>query len=379
MPVRSRLLFCCAFAAAAFLPGCEPDGGNALRISGRIEGTFHNAGSLAGGRVLAVHVDEGDAVRKDQALVSLDARMAKARLDAAEAQVAQARATLAKLEFGATAEQRDQVRAAQRAAEARYDLLEEGPRPEERSQVAAQVSAAAAQLEAARAQRDRVRDLHKQLATSKQQVDQADAAYAAALAQHKTATEQLAIVTRGARDEELRAAGAQRDQAAAAVSELEVGVRKEDLDGARAAVAAATAQADSARIQLDEAEVISPAEGVVTSVDVSEGDLVQPGPLVRVLSNESLTLVVYVTAARLGTLKLGQRLNVTADSHGDKPFSGIIDFIASEGTFTPRNLQTEEERAQQVFEVHLRLEDPDGVLHPGMSATAHLPRGDGST
>jgi multidrug resistance efflux pump len=358
-----------------FTNGCDGRNNHALSVSGRFEGTFYEAGSLTGGRVTSVAVDEGDTVRVGDLLVQLDARTPEARLKAASAQADQARATLAKLQTGATEDQLNQARAVLRAAEAQYELVREGARPQEHRQAAAQVNAARAQLDSARAQRDRARDLHERLATSQQQLDQAQAAFEAARAQYETATEQRNIIQEGARDKEVLAAEAHRDRAAATLAELEAGAREEDLAAARAAVAAAEAQLEAAAIQRDETQVKASGSGVVQSVDVSVGDLVQPGPLVRILADEALELVVYVTADTLGRIALGQHWPITADAHGDHPFTGTIIFIASEGEFTPRNLQTEEERAQQVFELRLRVDDPDLPLHPGMSGTVHLPNG----
>lgn len=375
MTSRRAFLYLMLASLAMLYVGCERNEARRLQVAGRIEGTFYSAGPLVGGRVIAVGVEEGDAVLEGARLLALDPDVARANLNAAEAQADRARATLRKLEAGATKEQRDQARAALRAAEAQYQLVIEGARPEERNQVSAQREAAAARLATARAERDRVRDLHKRLATSRQQVDQVEAAYEAARAQFETATEQMNMVTEGARANERQAAEAQRDRAAAALAEIQAGTRPEDLDAARAAVAAAQAQVEAARVQLTETEVIAPGAGVVQAVNVSVGDLVQPGPLVRILSNEDLELVVYVTARALGKLSVGQTLPVTTDAHGDHRFNGVIRFIAGEGAFTPRNLQTEEERAQQVFEVRLHLNNSDRPLHPGMSATLHLPNG----
>ena len=76
----------------------------------------------------------------------------------------------------------------------------------------------------------------------------------------------------------------------------------------------------------------------------------------------------------LGHVHVGQTVRITTDSHGRREFSGRINHVASEGEFTPRNLQTEEERAQQVFGVTIQLDSADGLLRAGMAATAHFER-----
>jgi HlyD family secretion protein len=111
---------------------------------------------------------------------------------------------------------------------------------------------------------------------------------------------------------------------------------------------------------------------VVESIDIHEGDLVKPGAIVRIADPEDLELMVYVSAAALGHLRLGQEVPFTTDSHGDETFGGKIAFIASQGEYTPRNLQTQEERVQQMFGVKVELSSAGGKLKAGMSATVHF-------
>jgi HlyD family secretion protein len=93
----------------------------------------------------------------------------------------------------------------------------------------------------------------------------------------------------------------------------------------------------------------------------------------RLIDPEDLKVTVYMGAALLGQLKLGQKISLTADAHGSERFEGEVYFIASEGEYTPRNLQTQEERVQQVFGVKLRLNSNGGKLRAGMTVIAHVP------
>ena len=124
-------------------------------------------------------------------------------------------------------------------------------------------------------------------------------------------------------------------------------------------------------------QIKAPQAGIVESLDVRPGDLIQPGPIVRVVDPEDLEVTVYAGAALLGHLRIGQALRFTADAFGPETFTGPIRRIASEGEYTPRNLQTEEERVQQVFGVTLDLDTKGGRLRPGMTITAHIPRAEG--
>jgi HlyD family secretion protein len=87
-----------------------------------------------------------------------------------------------------------------------------------------------------------------------------------------------------------------------------------------------------------------------------------------------LKLYVYVSALMLGQLRPQQKVELTADAHGDQKFEAAIVQIATQGEFTPRNLQTKEERVQQVFGVKLKLDSAGGRLRAGMTVTAHFPR-----
>jgi HlyD family secretion protein len=101
--------------------------------------------------------------------------------------------------------------------------------------------------------------------------------------------------------------------------------------------------------------------------------LVKPGAIVSIVDPEDLKLYVYVSAAMLGHLRLGQKVPLTTDSDGAEIFEGTITYVAPAGEFTPRNLQTKEERVQQVFGVKLKLNSAGGHLRAGMTVTAHLP------
>lgn len=360
--------------ALAVLAGCNGRDSGTLRVSGQIEGVAITAGSRIGGRVAEVFVAEGDRVTTGQVLVQLDEAEAKALVAAAQAQLAQAQAFVAKLETGATAEQLRQAEAAAKAAEEQYQMALSGARDEEKRAAHAGASAAKAQLDNAAAEFKRAESLVAKEVVSQRTFDAAKAGHAAAQAQFDAANEKARLVDKGARVEEIAMAKAAFDRAEAVLDEVRIGAREEDRAAARAARDAAQANLDRAQVGLDEMRVIAPSAGVVESVDVHPGDLVKPGSLVRIVDPEDLELYVYVGAAMLGHLHLGQVVPLRTDAHGSEEFQGEIVHIASEGEYTPRNLQTEEERVQQVFGVKLKLNSATGKLRAGMTATVHLPK-----
>lgn len=361
------------FFALTLLAGCSAQPENTFRVTGQIEAPDVDAGSRVGGRVAEVLVHEGDQVTAGTLLVRLDDAEATARLQAAQAQLAQAEALVSKLAAGATDEQLRQAAAAAEAARQQYLAAEKGARSQE-------IAAAAAAAEAARAQRDAALDDFSRMAkliddgaVTQRQFEQAKAARDGADAQWRAAREKEALVVAGLRSEDVASAKAQFDRLEAVYDELKTGARPEDRAAAQAARDAAAAQMALAQVGVDETRVIAPMDGLVQSLDVHPGDLVRSGGIVRLVNPDVLELKIYASAAVLGQLHIGQELPFTTDSHGAQAFSGKIIWIASEGEFTPRNLQTQEERVQQVFAIKLSLNSADGALRPGMSATVTLP------
>lgn len=365
--MRRLLLLPLLVAFTACAP--QQDG---LRVTGQIEGIAVNAGSKIGGRVIETPIAEGAHVKQGDILIKLDDADAQAVLAAAKANLGKAEAAVAKLHAGATAEQLRQAEAAAEAAKQQYTMAVNGARAEE-------VAGAKALAEAARAQRDttaaefaRIEGLYKAEAVSKSQYDQARGARDAAAAQFQAASEKENMAVHGARKEEIAMAKASADRAQAALDEVRTGARKEDIALAEAARDAAAADVQRAETALREMQVVSPIDGVVESLDIRAGDIIKPGPVVRLVNPEDLELVVYLGAGYLGRAGLGKEVPITTDAYGDKQFKGTIKFIATEGEFTPRNLQTQEERVQQVFAVKIRLDSNNGQLRAGMSATAHF-------
>jgi multidrug resistance efflux pump len=358
--------------AALGLTGCRREAPGSLAVTGQIEGTAVDAGSKVGGRISEVLVKEGDRVKEGQVLLKLETAEAEAALMAAKAKVAQAQATLEKLQNGATPEQLRQAEAAVDQARELYRRAQAGARTQEVQAGAAGAAAAQARLSEAQSTYNRIQKLYAQQAVSAQQLDQARAAFEAAQAQHRAAAEQANLVKEGTRQEDIDAAKAALDRMQAQLDEVKKGPRKEDIDAAKALLDAAKADEARAQTALDETVVKSPRDGVVESLDVHPGDLVKPGAIVRIVDPEDLDLIVYVSAGVLGRMRLGQSVKVTTDSTGDEVFAGTVSRIAEQGEYTPRNLQTQEERVQQVFGIKVDLTSNGGTLKAGMSATAHI-------
>ena len=355
------------------LCACEPMQGTGMAITGQIQGNGVDVGSRVGGRVAEVPVREGDAVQAGDVLVRLEDSDAQALLHAAEADLARAGSLVSKLEAGATEEQLHQAESVAKAAEERLQMLENGARGEDKRAARAATDAAAAQSANTKTDFERINKLYARGAVSQSDFDRVRTAMDTMAAQYRVAKEKLDAVNNGARAEEIAMARADCDRAKAALDEVKRGPRDEDKAAAKAARDAAAAAVERAKVNLREMTITAPSKGVVESLDLRPGDLVKPGAVVRLIDPEDLKVTVYMGAALLGQIKLGQKIPLTADAHGSERFEGEVYFIASEGEYTPRNLQTQEERVQQVFAVKLRLNSNGGKLRAGMTVIAHVP------
>jgi HlyD family secretion protein len=164
------------------------------------------------------------------------------------------------------------------------------------------------------------------------------------------------------------------DQANQRVQILEDGVRPERISAQRALVAqgdAAVAQIDAA---LRNSIVEVPFQGIVTVRHREPGETVSPGlPVLTVMDPDDRWVRIYVREDRIGQVQLGQEASITSDTYGDRTYRGEVIFISNEAEFTPRNVQTTEERVKLVYAVKVRItEDPTYDLKPGIAADVVL-------
>jgi HlyD family secretion protein len=160
-------------------------------------------------------------------------------------------------------------------------------------------------------------------------------------------------------------------QAEAALAQAKVGVEQAQsrLDGAGKAVEQAQAEVDLIEVQLKKLAVLAPVSGVILSRNLEPGEFVQPGAAVMAIGQlDSLTITVFIPEDRYGQIKLGEAATVNVDSFPGESFPALVDHIADQAEFTPRNVQTVEGRRTTVFAIDLSIENPEGKLKPGMPA-----------
>ena len=326
-----------------------------LAAYGTLEARNIEVGSKVGGRVIALGTHEGEQVTAGQLLVTLDDELLAPAVALAEAELAAARAELAKREHGSRIEDIAEARAA-------ADDRTSGFRVDEIAQARAERAGLEADAINADRRVARSRDLLARGMLAQQTHDDAQTAAVAAHAAVRAAGHALA-------------AAEGRYRAARAVTERAVtGYRSEDIDAARAVVAQAEAQLALARARLAEREVRAPRAATVEVFDLRPGDLLAPNaPIARLLEVDQLYVMVYVPAPRLGEVQLGQTVEVRVDAFPARVFQGRVEQIRQRAEFLPRNVQTREERVHQVIGVKVRVEDAHAQLRAGTAAEVRFP------
>ncbi len=339
-----------------------------LIVSGFVEADEVRVGSQVGGRVESVLINEGDRVRASQPLFTLAPFDWQQRLMEAQSQLAAHRAEHDRLKAGYRPEEVAQAQAKRDRAAAILDKLTAGPRPREIEITRERLKIARANLDLANSEHERVTRLRSEERAAKTEFDVAIRELKRAEAEVAAAEQEVALLEEGSRAEEIAEARAVLAEADEALKLLEKGFRLEDIAKAAAQAAAAEARVAAIETQMKELTVLSPCDCVVEGVDLRPGDLVPASaPAVTLLDMSRLWIRSYLPESLLGRVQRGDRVAVRMDGFPDRRFIGKVTFIATDGEFTPRNIQTPEERSKQVFRIKLMLEDGHDVLHVGMA------------
>lgn len=314
--MRPTALFLMLFVA------CGGGRGDSLEASGTIEATEADLGFQAAGRIDSILVQEGDRVSAGQRLAVLDRQELDARRAAAAAQLQSQRARLAELERGSRSEEIGSAEAALRAAEQR--------------------------LADAERDRTRARNLFEGGAISRQALDGEESVFALAEAERDRLREQLLLLERGPRAEQIAAQRAAVHQAAAGLQQAEAA--------------------------LGFAEITARSAGIVTRRHREPGEVVGAGlPVVSVMDPDDRWVRIYVPADVAGRVRLGQGAEIVADAWPDRRYQGEVVFLSDEAEFTPRNVQTREERIKLVYRVKVRVVGDTALdLKPGLPADVTL-------
>ena len=303
------------------LIGCGNKHPGMIDASGTLESVDVNVGTKVPGQISRLYVDEGSRVRIGDTLALLD------------------QSTL-RLQW-------DQARAGVDLARAQYQMLMNGARAEDISTAGESLFQMESTLKNATDDFERMKSLLATHSVTQKQYDDAESRLAVATAQYNSAKQNLQKMKRFARPEELAAAKARLEQA--------------------------TAGADLLLEQLNDACILAPVPGIVTHKPVETGELLNPGATVVTVSRlDTLNLMIYVTETDLGKVRLGALADVNVDTYPDRAFPARVVYISPIAEFTPKNIQTKEDRTKLVFGVKLEVDNHEGILKAGMPADAYL-------
>lgn len=297
----------------------EDDG--TILSTGTIESVNVTVSSKVAGQIETLNFKEGDKVKEGDLLLTIDHDLLDIQLRQAQAGVD--------------------------LAQAQYNLIKNGATKNDIKIQADLVEQARINLDAAKTDKDRTENLYKENTITKQQYDNALSRYDLAAAQYQTAKDNLTRIKN--------------------IS------RPEDIESARANLNKAISAYDLLKQNINDCSVYAPVNGIVSKKFVEKGEIVNPqSSLLKISDLETVNLIIYVSETELGKVKLNETADVTVDSYKDKVYKGKVIFISPEAEFTPKNIQTKDERTKLVFGVKLEIPNPQFDLKPGMPADAKL-------
>jgi HlyD family secretion protein len=308
---------------------------NQVRVSGHVEATDVRLAPKIGGRIVLLNVKEGDRVEEGALVARLDTRDVELAIDRA--------------------------RAEQQAAEAQLRVVQAGSRPEDIRQAEAQAQAARDEGQAARAE----------LAAAEADLQRFESLLQANAGSRKQRDD--AMLRRDVTRERLQASESRRRAADQGVAGLRAGARRQEVEAARARVVVAATQVATAEEGLKDAALTSPTRGIVSQKLAEVGETVAPRtPILVITDLDHAWADVFVPEPAIPRIKIGQSATLFTDA-GGAGLPGSITFISPKAEFTPRNVQTSEERAKLVYRVRVSVDNTQGILKEGMPVEAEIP------
>lgn len=302
--------------------GCKEEvDTNAISGSGNIEATNIVISSKTPGQIKEIYVKEGDMVKAGDVLFLIDHDLLDIQLRQALAAVEQ--------------------------ADAQLKLLQQGARSEDIRIAEDNVSAAEINLKQAETDLQRMKNLVNENAATVKNLEDAELVYDLRENQLNSAEENL--------------------------MKVRTIIRREEVESAAANLKRSQANADLIRKNIEDCKVSSPLEGIITKKLAEPGEFVNTGSsILNIADLKVVDLFIYVTEAKLGKIKLGQEADITNDTYPDKKYSGEVIYISPEAEFTPKNIQTKEERTKLVFGIKIRIPNASYELKSGMPADANI-------
>jgi HlyD family secretion protein len=358
--------------------------GDRIFVSGNLELTQVDISFKMAGRMTERKFDEGDAVKQGDLVAVLDPVLYRHQRVRDEASVASAESNYQQLQTAvayqeATLESDIAARQADlNQATANLEQLLNGSRKQDIQQSEAGVNDAKAQVDLALADWERAQKLFKNEDISRQQFDQYKTKLDSAQAQLRQAEEKYSEVKEGPRVEDIAAgrakvAAAKAALATAEANRLELKRKEQAMAGGLDEIRRSRAQVEISQTQLADTEVYSPISGVVLVKSAEPGEVLAAGTTVVTIGDlEHPWLRAYINETDLGRVKLGQKVKLTTDSYPNKAYWGKISFISSEAEFTPKQIQTKEERVKLVYRIKIDVDNSSRELKNNMPVDAEI-------
>lgn len=316
-----RKHFFILFVSILFLSCSNKKSNELIQASGTVEAREVIVSSEVAGKIIEINFDEGSKVDSGFVLCQVDTELTYQRYLEVKSQV--------------------------EVFYAQYQLLLKGARVEEIEAMEEIVNRARVNFENAQRQFERIKSLYEDGVATQEQFDNAKTLFESSKAQYEEAKRRLEVLKKGAREEEIKSAFANYNRA--------------------------LAQMRTIKIQLEKSRIASPISGFVAEKFVELGEFVSPGtPIAKIANLDEVYIRIYVPEKELGLVKFGDTVNVKIDSHPDKVFKGTVIFISPKAEFTPKNVQTKDERVKLVYAVKVKVKNEDGVFKPGMPADVEI-------
>lgn len=314
------LIAAASTAAYRYWHKAESDTGT-LTLYGNVDMREVQLAFMVQERIARLDVNEGEHVRRGQRLGQLETTRFESAVQELEARLEQARQKL--------------------------DELETGSRPQEIRKAKADVAAAKASLLDAEQRYRRTEELVRKKVSPQQSLDDARSQLDVAKAKLKAAQEALSLVLEGP--------------------------RKETIAAARASVAQIEASLKRARKDLEDTQLLAPADGIIRSRILEPGDIATPSrPVFTLAKLEPVWIRTYVPETWLDKVVPGMPAQISTDSAGDTRFKGWVGYISPSAEFTPKNVETPALRTRLVYQVWIYACNPDKRLRLGMPVTVEL-------
>lgn len=361
------------------------DDGTYIEASGTVESNLVSLSSEVTGTVAETKAAEGDEIKKGDVISIIENTAIMSQYDQAliNLQISEKNTEMLQNSIENFSLQNtdaiQQAKSAYLAVQAEYEKVVDGANEDEISQAEAAVDQAQINFDFMKTNLERSKTLLEQQAISQSMYDETLKSYNVSEAQYNAAVSKLNLIKSGPTENVMNAAKNKMLQAKAGY-ELSISNGNTQLNQLQGQLEIAKIQLEQSKnileqtkMEMDKLTIKSPVDGIVNSLLMKDGEFVSMGRLAaEIYDPENVEIKAYVSASNIGLIKVGQEAKIFIDSHSEKSYAGKVTRINNKAEFTPKNIQTKEERVNTVFEVTIRALDSEGVIKPGMPADVNI-------